>query len=137
MLTLSVSSSTTGSPSATVSPSFLSQFSTVASTTDSPSGGTTMSTAIRSSILPRLCGPSRIRNLGSGRAGDRRRNNSRLFRDVLVLHTLRRTRRIRAADIGQCDVRRKEGRQAQRHKAPRAHIRRFLLNPGDLLEGRV
>src|SRR5262245_59310146 len=43
----SVSSSTSGSPAATRSPAFLSHFTTRASTTDSPSSGTTMLVMLR------------------------------------------------------------------------------------------
>ena len=58
-VTLSVSSSTSGSSPATVSPTFLNHWPTVASVTDSPRVGTRISVAIvfLSSVLPaRLCG---------------------------------------------------------------------------------
>src|SRR5215212_5686842 len=50
-LTLSVSSSTSTSPTLTESPSFLSQWETVASKTDSPNSGTVISIAILTSLL--------------------------------------------------------------------------------------
>ena len=56
---LSVSSSTSVSPEATGSPSFLSQLETVASTIDSPSGGTFISSILAESGMrgnPISCG---------------------------------------------------------------------------------
>src|SRR6185437_3294670 len=52
-VTLSVSSSTIGSSRATCSPAFLNHFPTVASLTDSPSGGTRISTVMRIPLDPR------------------------------------------------------------------------------------
>ena len=51
-LTLSVSSSTSGSSTATLSPTFFSHFATVASLTDSPSFGTRISTLIAFPLVP-------------------------------------------------------------------------------------
>ena len=57
-LTLSVSSSTTGSPMATTSPAFFIQRATRASTIDSPTSGTTICTGIDRRVLStRACGP--------------------------------------------------------------------------------
>src|SRR5579883_2285536 len=79
-VTLSVSSSMTGSSTATVSPIFLSHFATVASVTDSPSAGTLISVAIgclelrgRARRLPVSAAPIRTGHGGPWRSPRTRR----------------------------------------------------------------
>src|SRR6201996_3104427 len=67
IVTLSVSSSTSGSSTATASPAFLNQRPMVASVTDSPSVGTRISVMVR--FLNNLCGHKPLRS-SSAKADD-------------------------------------------------------------------
>src|SRR6266542_2057455 len=118
-VTLSVSSSTTGSSISTASPGCFSQRATVASVTDSPSAGTLISLAI--AVVSRR---------------QRVADELRLFLDVALEQTGRRRGGLRAADKA-----RPPGGDIQpgEHpldpaidKIPGAHVLRLLLAPHHL-----
>src|SRR5579859_6087907 len=123
MLTLSVSSSTTASPSETASPSLLSHRPTVASTIDSPSCGTVISTGILS--------PMGL-NLGSGISRPSFVDYPRLLRGMDVTGSLCGAGSFRAADIQQGHGLRQERSESRGDKGPGSHILRLLLGPHDV-----
>src|SRR5215831_609421 len=114
-VTLSVSSSATGSSSATASPGRFSHFETVASVIDSPSGGTLISVAIS----------------GGERVGDQ----MRLLFDVPFEKTGRWRRRLGAAGKA-CPLRgdlkaSEDLLDPPVNEIPGAHILRLFLTPDD------
>src|SRR5262245_55461915 len=127
IVTLSVSSSTSGSSTATRSPGFLNHLPIVASVTDSPSVGTRMSVMFVSSLSPlSLCG----------------RSSQRVFKDRLELREMLR----HLADCGRGGGRPPRigdlsvlGVDLLQHpleigldELERAHITRLFLTPGKL-----
>src|SRR5579883_1685177 len=128
--TFSVSSSTTGSPATTVSPGLLSHRPTVASTIDSPRGGTRISLSMANLKRGRLR-MRRCRWLECGL------DERLLFGPIEVVGTDGRAGARRAPDIRQGGARADQGAQVGLDEGPCAHIPRLFLNPDDLPERRV
>src|SRR5215211_7501909 len=121
--TLSVSSSTSTSPTLTKSPSFLSQRETVASSTDSPNSGTVISIAILASLLHHA-GCLRLFVEIEG-----------LLDQQLLIDTIKRCGALRrAGTLGSADIMQRhtvlqQQTQMRSQIIPGAHIQRFLLHP--------
>src|SRR5436190_838608 len=116
-VTLSVSSSTSGSSASTASPGFLNHWPTVASVTDSPSAGTTISIAILATLS----------------VGERLGDERLLLLIVLAGEARRRGRRCRAAHVARPRAARLRVLQhpfdVGLDQAPGPHVFGLLLRP--------
>src|SRR5687768_9068664 len=151
-LILSVSSSTSGSPDFTSSPSCLSQRPTVASATDSPSSGTCISTATFHLFLSVIflvpgasvarAGGARLRPLGC-RLGllqppidvlERRLDYLRVLLFVEARRALGRAGPGWLADVVDRHFAAGHLSEARFHERPGPHVLRLLLDPEDLTQ---
>src|SRR5258707_7647760 len=123
IFTFSVSSSTTGSPAETRSPSCLSHWPTVASTMDSPSAGTLISTDMLPPAHCALCLP---RPLAVAYCC---LHNPRLLRGMRLRLALGRAGAFRPARVVQPYVPRQQRLESGCDKAPGSHVARLLLHP--------
>src|SRR5258707_8046138 len=128
MLTFSVSSSTTGSPAETRSPSCLSHWPTVASTMDSPSAGTLISTDMLPPAHCALC-LSRPLTVAQSRFYD-----ARLLQGMHLCLPLGRAGAFWPARIVQPYVPRQQRLESRCDKAPGSHVARLLLHPQHLAQ---
>src|SRR5215210_5339745 len=125
-LTLSVSSSTSGSPAATWSPSRFFHCPTVPSTIDSPKAGTLIS-----ALLADMLHPASL-DLRPALAAERRLHDARLLPGVDARRALGGGRPLRAPDVAQRHALGEQRRQPPPDVAPGAHVLGLLLQPDDL-----
>src|SRR4249920_16332 len=134
-LIFSVSSSTIGSPISTRSPSFFIQRAMRASSTDSPSCGTTMVIMRVSDLLGKNHGRCR-RRTGHPEV-ECLLDERRLVQLVPGGRPLRRARVAGAPDVAKRPAIADELLEPRPHEFPRAHVFRLLLEPDDLASRRV
>src|SRR5688500_16016681 len=129
----SVSNSTSGSPALTLSPCFFSHLATRASTTDSPSSGTTILVGILipdpRSLIP---GPRSL-TLGFEHLVD----NGALGGSVPARRSFRGARVARPADVAQRPSPIDHLLDQRPREFPRAHVLRLLLHPAHLADAGV